>query len=262
MSEAGMYICVIENSLGKISRSFQLIIQGRNLDRPVFISKSTNVTRYESDNVTFECLFYSDSSPFVQWFVQRKSIKNIHKNEQQNELEFLKEYNPHTMSEDEVKLLTIKRLQQNDTGVYLCRVLNEYGFNDLIHQLTVLPDSERPLLLQNISSNRRHYISSRLSDELIILIGCIIGILLFAFIFFLIYHFRNEKSLQQTLLATRILATRDNCHRFQTEGTISTIIPSYYDDQSEFSRENLAVGHLIGKGAFGFVLISRCSKGY
>ena len=61
---------------------------------------------------------------------------------------------------------------------------------------------------QNISSNKRHYISSRLSDELIILIGCIIGILLLAFIFFLICHFRNEKSLQQTLLATRILATR------------------------------------------------------
>ena len=42
------------------------------------------------------------------------------------------------MSEDEVKLLTITRLRQNDTGIYLCRVLNEYGFNDLIHHLTVL----------------------------------------------------------------------------------------------------------------------------
>ncbi|CAF3929533.1 unnamed protein product [Rotaria sordida] len=197
MYEAGMYTCIIENSLGKISRSFQLMVQGHSLDRP--------------------------------------------------------ESNPHTMSEDEVELLTIKRLQQNDTGVYLCRVLNEYGFNDLIHQFTVLPDSERPLLLQNISTSKRHYISSRLSDELIILIDCIIGISLFACIFFLIYHFRNEKSLQQTLLTTRILATRDNCHHFQTEGTISTIISSYYDDQCEFSRENLAVGHLIGKGAFGFV---------
>ncbi|CAF1443956.1 unnamed protein product, partial [Rotaria sordida] len=209
MYEAGMYTCIIENSLGKISRSFQLMVQGHSLDRP--------------------------------------------------------ESNPHTMSEDEVELLTIKRLQQNDTGVYLCRVLNEYGFNDLIHQFTVLPDSERPLLLQNISTSKRHYISSRLSDELIILIDCIIGISLFACIFFLIYHFRNEKSLQQTLLATRILATRgisnlknnqlyrNNCHNFQTEGTISTIISSYYDDQCEFSRENLAVGHLIGKGAFGFV---------
>ncbi|CAF4243479.1 unnamed protein product, partial [Rotaria sordida] len=49
------------------------------------------------------------------------------------------------------------------------------------------------------------------------------------------------------------LLIEDNCHRFQTEGTISTIISSYYDDQCEFSRENLAVGHLIGKGAFGFV---------
>jgi hypothetical protein len=69
-------------------------------------------------------------------------------------------------------------------------------------------DSERPLLLKNISTNKRHYISSRLPDEIIITIGCVIGILLFAFIFFLIYHFRNEKSLRQTLLATRILATR------------------------------------------------------
>ena len=33
------------------------------------------------------------------------------------------------------------------------------------------------------------------------------------------------------------LLIEDNCHRFQTEGTISTIISSYYDDQCEFSRE-------------------------
>lgn len=43
------------------------------------------------------------------------------------------------MSEEEVKLLTIRLLKRNDTGAYLCRVLNEYGFNDLIHRLTVLP---------------------------------------------------------------------------------------------------------------------------
>ncbi len=85
MYEAGMYTCVIENSLGKLNRSFQLIVQGRSLDRPVFISKSTNLTRYEGDNVTFECLFYSDSSAFVQWFVQRRNKKG-----QQNDLEFLK----------------------------------------------------------------------------------------------------------------------------------------------------------------------------
>jgi fibroblast growth factor receptor 4 len=84
MYEAGMYTCIIENSLGNLSRSFQLIVQGRSLDRPVFISKSTNLTRYEGDNVTFECSFYSDSSPFVQWFVQRR-LKN-----KQTELEFLK----------------------------------------------------------------------------------------------------------------------------------------------------------------------------
>jgi hypothetical protein len=43
------------------------------------------------------------------------------------------------MTEDEVKLLNIKKLQRNDTGDYLCRVLNEYGFADLIHHLIVLP---------------------------------------------------------------------------------------------------------------------------
>jgi hypothetical protein len=46
------------------------------------------------------------------------------------------------MSEDEVKLLNIKKLRRNDTGDYLCRVLNEYGFADLIHHLIVLPGKE------------------------------------------------------------------------------------------------------------------------
>jgi hypothetical protein len=51
------------------------------------------------------------------------------------------------MSEDEVKLLNIKRLQRNDTGTYLCRVLNEYGFADLIHRLIVLPGNKFILLI-------------------------------------------------------------------------------------------------------------------
>lgn len=65
-------------------------------------------------------------------------------------------------------------------------------------------DAERPMN----KSHRENYLSSRLPDEIIISIACVIAILLFAFIFFLIYHFRNEKSLRRTLLATRILATR------------------------------------------------------
>lgn len=85
MYDAGIYTCLIENSLGNLSRSFQLIVQGRSLDRPVFISRSSNVTKYEGDNVTFECLFYSDSSPFIQWFVQRGSNKTNDK-----DLEFIK----------------------------------------------------------------------------------------------------------------------------------------------------------------------------
>lgn len=90
MYEAGLYTCIVENGFGKISRSFQLIVQGRSLDRPVFTSKSTNLTRYEGDNVTFECSFYSDSSPFVQWFMQRRSINTNDSNEQSSELEFIK----------------------------------------------------------------------------------------------------------------------------------------------------------------------------
>ena len=71
-----------------------------------------------------------------------------------------------------------------------------------------LAASERPNLFTNPSTNRRYLISSRLPDELIIIISCIIGVLLLAFLAFLVYHFRNQKSLRQTLLATRILATR------------------------------------------------------
>lgn len=132
------------------------------------------------------------------------------------------------MSEDEVKFLNIRKLQRNDTGDYLCRVLNEYGYNDLIHHLIVLPGkksdfivflkkgnicfffkaSERPSLLKMFLPSRGRLISNKLPDALIITIACIIGILLLGFIFFLIYHFRNQKSLRQTLLATRILATR------------------------------------------------------
>lgn len=47
------------------------------------------------------------------------------------------------MSEEEVKLLNIKNVRRNDTGAYLCRVLNEYGFADLIHHLNVLPGKKK-----------------------------------------------------------------------------------------------------------------------
>lgn len=82
MYDAGTYTCVIENSLGTINRSFELIVQGRSLDRPVFISKSSNYSLYEGDNITLECNFYSDSVPFIQWFVRRRSAED--------QLEFLK----------------------------------------------------------------------------------------------------------------------------------------------------------------------------
>ncbi|CAF1328939.1 unnamed protein product [Didymodactylos carnosus] len=176
------------------------------------------------------------------------------------------------MTEDEVKLMTITTARIDDTGTYLCRVLNEYGFVDLYHYLNVLPAAHRPT-----STPVRHQIAS-MPQELIIVIVSVIGILIFGFTFFLIYHCRNKKSLRRTLLATRILATRgignlkgnpiyrsefesktkrplleDGCRRFPTEATISTIISSYYDDQCEFSREKLIKGHLLGKGAFGVV---------
>ena len=130
------------------------------------------------------------------------------------------------MTEDEVKLLNIKKVRKNDTGAYLCRVLNEYGFADLVHYLVVLPGmfylsfdnipwypfdfivAQRPSVLKNFPTGIRNYISNRLAAELIITIAAIVAILFFAFICFLIYHYRNQKSLRQTLLATRILATR------------------------------------------------------
>ncbi|CAF0895728.1 unnamed protein product [Didymodactylos carnosus] len=176
------------------------------------------------------------------------------------------------MTEDEVKLMTINNAQINDTGTYLCRVLNEYGFVDLLHHLNVLPGALRPTL-----PPIRHQIAGMV-EELIIAITSVIAILIFSFTLFLIYHCRNQKSLRRSLLATRILATggsenlkgnpiyrsefesktkrpllEDGCRRFPTEATISTIISSYYDDQCEFSREKLIMGHLLGKGAFGFV---------
>jgi len=68
------------------------------------------------------------------------------------------------MSEDEVKLLNIKKLQRNDTGDYLCRVLNEYGFADLIHHLIVLPGRKINL---NLFFNKNLFFSLKhLNDHL------------------------------------------------------------------------------------------------
>lgn len=75
--------------------------------------------------------------------------------------------------------------------------------------LVSLPSaSERPAVLKNPFPRRRNFISSRLPDELLIVIAAIVGLVLLVFIIFLVYHFRNQKTLRQTLLATRILATR------------------------------------------------------
>lgn len=112
------------------------------------------------------------------------------------------------MSEDEVKLLTIERVRRNDTGSYLCRVLNEYGYTDLLHYLNVLPANQRPMVLKTNSFGRRSFLFNSLPDEILIPIICLIGIIFLIFLIFLIYHYRKEKTLRQTLLATRILASR------------------------------------------------------
>jgi hypothetical protein len=116
MYDAGVYTCVIENSLGNLSRSFQLIVQGRSLDRPVFISKSSNSTQYEGDNVTLECHFYSDSSPFVQWFVRRRSL-TTERDTSTNELEFLKVIS--YVASTNISSLLSKYMTMNGNPIYL-----------------------------------------------------------------------------------------------------------------------------------------------
>lgn len=125
------------------------------------------------------------------------------------------------MSEDEVKLLTIENLKLNDTGTYLCRVLNEYGFTDLLHHLIVLPGKNRNLVEnvffiflrfqeanRNLTKIENQSISFHVSEEMIVMIATIILVLVFAFIFFLIYHLRHEKTLRETLIAARLRGTR------------------------------------------------------
>ena len=62
--------------------------------------------------------------------------------------------------------------------------------------------------MRHPSTGTRHHISHWVPDELMIAVVCTIAVVFLAFIIFLIYHFRNQKSLRRTLLATRILATR------------------------------------------------------
>ena len=142
------------------------------------------------------------------------------------------------MSEDDVKLLTIKHLQRNDTGAYICRVLNEYGFSDLIHYLHVLP-GKFPSEENLDRTQRPNFLSSRLPDELILIIGCSIGLLLLAFLLFLIYHFRHEKTLRQTLLATRILATRG----ISNLKSVSSIVEAERRDESRCSEPIVSQRH-------------------
>ena len=59
------------------------------------------------------------------------------------------------MSEEEVKLLNIHKLQRNDTGDYLCRVLNEYGLADLIHHLVVRPGKKIDVLSSDREKKRK-----------------------------------------------------------------------------------------------------------
>lgn len=129
-NEEGTYSCTAENSMGASSQNFTLMVlrPARILDNP-----ATSLKVFENDEVLMDCDFDGSPYPEIVWIRHNEKIDESEASNSKFEVE-----------ENRLKFSAT----QADTGMYSCRVENEYGLDSKNFTLIVL--GECVFLLEHI----------------------------------------------------------------------------------------------------------------
>lgn len=106
---SGIYECVVENILGKVSRNFTLVI---NFPPEIRKHQSGNLKKVtENSNVTLSCEFFGNPQPEIEWLVNSRKIVGNEK------------YQTFNANKD----LSFVVNGIDDSGIYTCNGKNEFG---------------------------------------------------------------------------------------------------------------------------------------
>ncbi|XP_075553746.1 fibroblast growth factor receptor-like 1 [Dermacentor variabilis] len=136
-NDSGKYKCKVSNSQGSIQRAFTVIVIERKRTPPVITEISGNQTVCEGDNITLRCKAESDLTPYLTWMKQRPVVKEVFASEDTT----VPKQDISVRQGDAVYTL-IKNASKPDSGQYVCKAENIFGYTNRSTWVSVLASGE------------------------------------------------------------------------------------------------------------------------
>ncbi|XP_064190750.1 fibroblast growth factor receptor 3 isoform X1 [Anguilla rostrata] len=266
-SDRGNYTCVVQNTYGTITHTYQLDVLERSPHRPILqAGLPANQTVPVGSDVEFHCKVYSDAQPHIQWLKHIEVNGTRYGPDGVPYVSILKTAGINT-TDKELEILFLTNVSYEDAGEYTCLAGNSIGYAYHSAWLTVLPAVED-------SEKEDDY-----ADILIYVTGCVLFILTVVIVILCRMRMSSQKTLptppvqklskfplkrQQVSLESNssmnsntplVRIARLSSSDGPTLANVSELeLPA--DPKWEFPRTRLTLGKPLGEGCFGQVVMA------
>ncbi|XP_013773142.2 fibroblast growth factor receptor 3-like [Limulus polyphemus] len=267
--DKGNYTCVVENSKGKISWTFEVEVQERLTRRPIIRDGyPSNQTVYVGEQAKFQCRFYSDLHPHIRWL--RYYMVNGSYTDANGSL-YVHVIESNNQNITDPHLLVIDNVTKEDEGWYGCLAWNSIGFSNRSVWLSVLP------LPESVGESNVVEVSTFSWMVLVVVFSSMLVLILLSVILCR-YQLTKQQKNKVNLITTQnqiIIKKKVILEKHETDKSEQSIAPlvkidvmqgypssnrtsvSEYeippDPLWEFPRERIVLGNVLGEGAFGQV---------
>ncbi|KAM7449111.1 Fibroblast growth factorreceptor 3 [Porites harrisoni] len=141
LADSGNYTCSVNNTLGKINKTFALCVYESSSSHPIIKKSSmSNKTAVFGSEVIFHCHVASDSVTYVRWYFKGKTVETNTSSNSTSRKEFVRitnvlpvkvlsivnsDNNGHRYRGE--AMFVVQNISFKDEGEYICEAFNERG---------------------------------------------------------------------------------------------------------------------------------------